>query len=151
MAITFTTPPKHSFPDRKILKVCLKETALLYQKKIKELNYVFVSDEELLEMNQQYLQHNEYTDIITFDNADDQRSIEGDVFISKDRVDENGQLLGNGVLNEYCRVVSHGLLHLCGLKDKSPEDAAAMRSAEDAFIARYWSASQKAVGATSKD
>jgi probable rRNA maturation factor len=137
MPITFTAPPKLNFPVKKLLKICLSETASTYELKIGELNYVFVSDEDLLEMNRQYLDHDYYTDIITFDNSDDVGILEGDVFISRDRVDENGQNLGNGILKEYCRVVAHGLLHLCGLKDKTESEIAAMRNAEDLFISNY--------------
>jgi len=137
MAITFTSAPRKNFPDRKVLKSCLQETASSYNKKITELSYVFVSDDELLEMNVQFLQHDYFTDIITFDNSEEANVLEGDIFISKDRVDENGKNLGSGVLEEYCRVVVHGLLHLCGLKDKSEPETNAMRKAEEVFISMY--------------
>lgn len=139
MAISFTSAPRKNFPDRTVLRLCLKETAAQYEMKVGELTYVFVSDEELLEMNRQYLEHDYYTDIITFDNSEDERRIEGDIFISTDRVEDNGKNLGNGIEEEYCRVIAHGLLHLCGLGDKSEAEAETMRKAENEFIALFQS------------
>jgi rRNA maturation RNase YbeY len=137
MAITFSQAPKKNFPNRLVLKDCLKATARTFGKTITDLSYVFVSDEELLEMNRQYLQHDYFTDIITFDNSEDEDTIEGDIFISTDRVEENGQTIGKGILEEYLRVVAHGLLHLCGLGDKSDTEIETMRMAEEAFIELY--------------
>jgi len=137
MAISFTSAPGKNFPNRTVLKSCLKSTAKTFGKTITDLSYVFVSDQELLEMNRQYLQHDYFTDIITFDNSEDEDTIEGDVFISTDRVEENGQTIGKGILEEYLRVVAHGLLHLCGLGDKSDTEIKTMRTAEEAFIAMY--------------
>ena len=139
MAISFTSAPRKNFPDRKILRLCLTETAKGYGQKLGELTYVFVSDEDLLEMNRQYLEHDYYTDIITFDNSEEEGRIEGDVFISTDRVEDNGKTLGNGIEEEYLRVIAHGLLHLCGLGDKSESDAEMMRKAENEFIALFQS------------
>jgi rRNA maturation RNase YbeY len=139
MAITFSPAPKKNFPNRLVLKDCLKATAKTFAKTITDLSYVFVSDEELLEMNRQYLQHDYFTDIITFDNCEDEDTIEGDVFISTDQVEENGQTIGKGILEEYLRVLAHGLLHLCGLGDKSDTEIETMRTAEEAFIALYQS------------
>ena len=98
MAISFTSAPRKNCPDRKILRLCLSETAKGYGQKLGELTYVFVSDEDLLEMNRQYLEHDYYTDIITFDNSEEEGRIEGDIFISTDRVEDNGKNLGNGKL-----------------------------------------------------
>jgi probable rRNA maturation factor len=139
MTISFTSAPRIHFPDRNLLRLCLKETAGQYKMKVGELTYVFVSDEELLEMNRQYLKHDYYTDIITFDHSEEEGRIEGDIFISTDRVEDNGKHLGNGVEEEYCRVISHGFLHLCGLGDKSESDAEMMRKAENDFIALFQS------------
>jgi len=139
MAISFTSAPRKNFPDRSLLRLCLKETAIGYEMKVGELTYVFVSDEELLEMNRQYLEHDYYTDIITFDNSEEEGRIEGDIFISTDRVEDNGKNLGNGTEEEYCRVIAHGLLHLCGLGDKSESETETMRKAENEFIALFQS------------
>jgi len=137
MAITFTDAPSKNFPKKTLLKSIIKSTCLRFEKKPGELSFVFVSDQELLEMNRQYLQHDYFTDIITFDNSEETELIEGDIFISKDRVEENGVYLGNGVEEEYIRVIGHGVLHLCGFGDKSENEIQEMRKAESEFIKAY--------------
>ena len=99
--------------------------------KILELNYIFKSDEGLLTINQEYLKHDTYTDIITFDNSDEQGIIEGDIFISVDRVKENAAKFKTDFENELRRVLAHGVLHLCGYKDKSASQSSEMRSKEE--------------------
>jgi len=99
-------------------------------KKLEEVNVIFCSDEYLLEMNIQHLNHDYYTDIITFDYCENDRIL-GDLFISKDRVDENASVEQIDFLNELNRVVVHGVLHLIGYKDKSPSDEKLMRTKED--------------------
>ena len=89
-------------------------------------------------MNKKYLNHDYYTDIITFDNSENAGLLDGDIFISTDRIEENSKIYGNGILEEYLRILGHGVLHLCGLKDKSPKDIIKMREAEDQFIALYF-------------
>ncbi len=89
-------------------------------------------------MNKTYLNHDYYTDIITFDNSENSDRLDGDIFISTDRIEENSTTYGNGILEEYLRILGHGVLHLCGLKDKSPKDITKMREAEDQFIALYF-------------
>jgi rRNA maturation RNase YbeY len=101
---------------------------------IAELNYIFCSDEYLWEINHKYLDHDEYTDIITFDNSDGPKTIEGDIYISTERVQENARKYGKPYVHELTRVISHGLLHLCGLKDKSPGEKKIMRRAEQEAI-----------------
>jgi probable rRNA maturation factor len=137
MAIVLNQAPRKHFPARKPLLDCLKATAARYGKKIGDLNYIFVSDEALLEINQEFLEHDFYTDIITFDLSDVPEVLEGSIYISKDRVQENGLTLGAGIEEEYCRVLAHGLLHLCGLNDKTKAQAVKMRQAEEAFIRLY--------------
>ena len=105
--------------------------------KIKELNYVFCSDEYLRQMNRDYLKHDTYTDIITFDNSEKKDDIEGDIFISIDRVRENAKTLAQEVETEMNRVLAHGLLHLMGYKDKTQEEAALMRLKEEESIKLY--------------
>lgn len=95
------------------------------------LNYIFCSDEYLLKINQTYLQHDYYTDIITFDNSDEDTTIEGDIFISIDRVRENAEDEHTSFHNELYRVIAHGLLHLIGFGDKTDEEAATMREMEN--------------------
>lgn len=102
---------------------------------IKELNYVFMSDEDLLKINIKYLNHDTYTDIITFDNAEIKGKIESDIFISLDRVEANAKKFNTTYENELQRVMAHGLLHLCGYKDKKKEEVATMRKKEEESLA----------------
>jgi rRNA maturation RNase YbeY len=104
---------------------------------IKELNYIFCSDEYLYKINVDYLQHDTYTDIITFDNSEKSGEIEGDIFISLDRVKENAKTHQQEEENELTRVLSHGLLHLMGYADKTKQAASLMRSKEDEAIELY--------------
>ncbi len=97
------------------------------------LNYIFCSDEYLLKVNQDYLEHDYYTDIITFDNSETDE-IEGDIFISIDRIKENSQTLKTSFENELMRVMVHGVLHLFGYGDKSTDEEKIMRSKEDAYL-----------------
>ncbi len=97
-----------------------------------ELNFIFCSDEHLLNINRQYLDHDFYTDIITFDYAEEQ--VSGDIYISLDRVKENASTFGESYERELRRVMAHGLLHLMGYKDKSDEEAKEMREKEEAAL-----------------
>ena len=117
-------------------KAWLNEVAKQEGKKILELTYVFCSDEYLLQINQEYLNHDTLTDIVTFDNSEDPKKIEGDIFISIERVLENGNKLGTSE-TELDRVMVHGLLHLLGYKDKKKEDKALMTEKEDFYIKQY--------------
>jgi len=117
-------------------KAWLNEVAKQEGKKILELSYVFCSDAYLLEINQAYLNHDTLTDIVTFDNSEDPKKIEGDIFISIERVRENGEKLGTSE-TELERVMVHGLLHLLGYKDKKKEDKALMTEKEDLYIKQY--------------
>jgi probable rRNA maturation factor len=117
-------------------KAWLNEVAKQERKKILELTYVFCSDEYLLQINQEYLNHDTLTDIVTFDNSEDSKKIEGDIFISIERVKENGNKLGTSE-TELKRVMVHGLLHLLGYKDKKKEDKTLMTEKEDFYIKQY--------------
>jgi len=99
-----------------------------------ELNYIFCSDEHLHEMNVQYLQHDTLTDVITFDNSDDECHIEGDIFISVPRIEENAEKFGALFLEELKRVMVHGLLHLLGYMDKTESEQLVMREKEDFYL-----------------
>ena len=105
--------------------------------KIKELNYVFCSDEYLYQMNREYLKHDTYTDIITFDNSEKKDDIEADIFVSIDRVRENAKTHNQEVETEMNRVLAHGMLHLMGYKDKTQEEVALMRLKEEESIKLY--------------
>lgn len=101
---------------------------------IEEINYIFCSDEYLLQVNKEYLEHDYYTDIITFDNSDKQKVIVSDIFISVDRVEENARDLKVDFLQELHRVMIHGILHLLGYQDKTSDDKTLMRKKEDTCL-----------------
>ena len=107
------------------------------EKKVcKNISYSFVNDEELLQMNLKYLQHNTYTDIITFDYCEG-KNISGDIFISIDRVKENAAKFSVNFETELNRVMAHGVLHLCGYKDKTKADIELMRRKENAALRKF--------------
>ncbi|MBW6479006.1 MAG: rRNA maturation RNase YbeY [Bacteroidales bacterium] len=126
---------KFPFPEDKI-----REWIFFIIKKEKKtpgvLNFIFCSDEYLLKMNVDYLEHDTLTDIITFDYSEDFQNISGDIFISVERVKENAHQLKLGLLYELCRVIAHGVLHITGYGDKHPDEIAVMRSKEDHYL-RY--------------
>jgi rRNA maturation RNase YbeY len=122
-------------PEKLKHKQWLKTVAAAEGKKIGELNYVFCTDEYLLKINQDYLQHDTLTDIVTFDNSESANLIEGDIFISYERVVENGAKLKTSD-SELQRVMVHGLLHLCGYKDKAKADKSLMTEKEDYYLAK---------------
>ncbi|WP_428654046.1 rRNA maturation RNase YbeY [Runella sp.] len=101
---------------------------------LNQLNYIFCSDEYLLNVNRQYLEHDFYTDIITFDNSEDENLIEGDIFISIDRVKENAQELQKPFEEELHRVLAHGILHLVGYDDIEDAQEQEMRNKEDFYL-----------------
>jgi len=115
-----------------INKQCLKEGV-----HIETLQYVFCSDAFLLDINKRFLNHNFYTDIISFDLSEQKGSLIGDVYISIDRVKENAKTEGNLYTHELLRVIFHGALHFCGYKDKKPADQKTMRSMEDKWLKAY--------------
>jgi probable rRNA maturation factor len=100
----------------------------------KSVNYIFCSDDYLLKINKDYLNHDTLTDIITFDNSEEEGKIEADIFISIDRVKENALSLDKKFDEELHRVIIHGLLHLAGYNDKTEDDKAEMRKKEDACL-----------------
>jgi probable rRNA maturation factor len=125
-----------SFVSRTELKRAVKELVVNEGKSLKDLSLVFTDDDYLLEVNRQYLNHDYFTDVITFDYSQFPL-VSGDVMISLDRVKENAAALHLSYETEFYRVVFHGVLHLCGYKDKSDEDASVMRSKEDFYINRF--------------
>lgn len=121
-----------AFPriKRQITKNWIKAVAQKYDKKIGDIAYIFCSDDRILEVNQTYLQHDYFTDIITFDYSEG-NTISGDIFISLDTVLSNSQQFNTDFTQELHRVIIHGILHLCGLKDKSPQEEKNMRKSEN--------------------
>jgi rRNA maturation RNase YbeY len=115
-----------------ISKQCQKEGV-----RIEALQYVFCSDAYLLDINKRFLNHDFYTDIISFDLSEKKGSLVGDVYISIERVKENAKTEGNLYMHELLRVIFHGALHFCGYKDKKPADVKVMRSMEDKWLKAY--------------
>ena len=113
----------------------LSSTCAEEDKVLEEVNLIFCSDEYLLKMNVEYLQHDYYTDIISFDYCEEDRIL-GDLFISKDRVLDNAKLNNVSFMLELQRVIVHGVLHLCGYKDKSEDEEKLMRSKEDYYLSK---------------
>ena len=111
----------------------LENIILSEGKKPGEINYIFCDDEYLLQVNREYLKHDYYTDVITFDSVKG-KTISGDIFVSLPRIFDNAQTLSKDFESEFFRVLAHGLLHLCGYKDKTEEEIAEMRSKEDYYL-----------------
>ena len=112
----------------------LRTVAASYGCKIGELGYVFCDDDKILEINRQYLNHDYYTDIITFDYTEG-RILNGDIYISLDTVRSNALQQHTDYTEELHRVIVHGVLHLCGINDKGPGERAVMQEAEDRALA----------------
>ena len=112
----------------------VKAVAASYGKKVGEIAYIFVDDEEILRVNREYLQHDYYTDIITFDYTEG-NTISGDLFISLDTVRTNAEQFDKPYDEELHRVIIHGILHLCGINDKGPGERELMEEAENAALA----------------
>lgn len=112
----------------------IKAVASSYGRKVGEIGYLFVDDEKILEVNNEYLGHNYYTDIITFD-YDEDDVINGDLVISLDTVKTNAELFGKTYEEELFRVIIHGILHLCGINDKGPGEREIMEAAENKALA----------------
>ena len=139
MAIQFFFPEQSiSLTNRTNLKGFIANLFKTERKKLGGLSYVFCSDDYLLQINRTHLNHNYYTDIITFDLSDSKDIIIGEIYISLDRVRDNAALLGVSLKNELHRVIFHGALHLCGYKDKTNKEEKQMRLAEDRLLATYF-------------
>lgn len=122
-------------PDETQLRAWLQATAAAEGKSIHETIYIFCSDEHLRDINVEFLDHDYYTDIITFDSGEGD-SLHGEMYISTERVADNAQTEGVSFRHELCRVMVHGLLHLAGYGDKTPEQEAEMRRKEDFYLSR---------------
>jgi probable rRNA maturation factor len=114
------------------IEAWLKVVLLDHKKELDFINFVFCSDDYLLKINQDFLDHNYFTDVITFDYSDD--VICSDIYVSVERVVDNAKNLGVDYQNELLRVMLHGVLHLCGFKDKSSKEELLMRSTEDHYL-----------------
>lgn len=130
----FTEDTSYKLKNKLKLKSWIKDTIVAEGYKLDELNYILCSDEYLLQINQQYLNHDTYTDIVTFDNSDQEQIIIGDIFISVERTQENAVKFNVSPDTELHRVIIHGVLHLMGYKDKSAADKKLMTQKEDFYL-----------------
>jgi rRNA maturation RNase YbeY len=127
--IAFNYETDFKLAQEPVIRNWLKECISDYDRKAGELNFIFCDDAYLHKLNVEFLKHDTYTDIITFDYSLG-KTIAGDIFISVERVKENAKKFGQTLENEMNRVIIHGILHLCGLGDKTADEIAAMRAAE---------------------
>lgn len=129
---------KYTIKDSKGLKMAIEYIFLKENKELLKLNYIFCSDKFLLSINKEFLQHDYFTDIITFDLSGFESQIEGEIYISLDRVFENAKNLKIPTRTEICRVAFHGALHLCGYSDKTKNEKIRMRKKEDEYLTHYF-------------
>ena len=120
----------------------IRAVAATYGKRVGDVNYIFCNDERILEVNREYLQHDYYTDIITFDYTEDD-VISGDLFISLDTVKTNSEQFATEYDEELHRTIIHGILHLCGINDKGPGEREIMEAAENRALAMRNEAQQR--------
>ena len=130
----FENIPKKPIPEKIIF--WLESIIVAENKKPGDINYIFCDDDYLLKINQDYLQHDYYTDIITFDYVKG-KNISGDIFVSLPRISDNASSLSKDFDEEFCRVLAHGILHLCGYTDKTEEQQQEMRIKENFYINTY--------------
>lgn len=132
----FTEDLVYTLKHKTKIRTWLLQTITAEGYELEELNFVLCSDEYLLGINQQYLNHDTYTDVITFDNSEAEKTIVGDIFISLERIQENAKNFKSTTYDELCRVMVHGTLHLLGYKDKSKAEKALMTQKEDDYLSR---------------
>ena len=138
MAIVFHALEPVILKQRRLLKKFIIQLFVKEKKPLQSIDIIFCSDEYLLQINKQHLQHDFYTDIITFDLSESLANpIIGELYISVDRVRDNAALRDEKFSSELLRVIFHGLLHLCGFKDKKAKDIKTMRQKEDEYLNLY--------------
>ncbi len=130
---------KYHLKNKNEIRKWLNETILTKKHKLENLNFIFCSDDYLLNINLEYLNHETLTDIITFDNSTTKNTIAGDIYISLDRVKENAITFNTKLTHELHRVIIHGTLHLLGYDDKSAQAKTKMTKAEDKFLTKLYS------------
>ena len=129
---------KPTLKERTRLKLFIEGLFRLEKKKLGNLSYIFCSDEHLLGINKDFLKHDFFTDVITFDLSPSKINIEGEVYLSVDRIKDNAKQLGVSFKDELHRVMFHGALHLCGYKDKKRGDILLMRQKEENCLEAYF-------------
>lgn len=132
----YTEDIKYVLKNKTVLKQWINATIVQEGFDLEGLNFILCSDEYLLRINQEYLDHDDYTDVITFDNSEAPKTVLGDIFISVERIKENAALFGCPVYQELCRVMIHGTLHLLGYKDKTKSAKKQMTEKEDFYLSR---------------
>ena len=130
----FTESTNFKISSPRKTRAWIRAVAKIEKRAISEINYIFCSDTYLLELNQRFLKHNTLTDIITFDNTEEGKDINGEIYISIDRIKENAFSLKTDFEDELHRVIIHGVLHLIGYTDKKKSEKAIMRKKEEAFL-----------------
>ena len=139
MAIHFNFPEKITLANRLALKEFIASIFKKEKKQPGEISYVFCSDEYIIEINRSFLAHDYYTDIITFDLSEKgSKKIDAEIYISVDTIRDNASRFNTSVNQELHRVIFHGILHLCGYKDKTPEEQALMTKMEDKYLFQYF-------------
>ena len=139
MAIKFFfTDVSITLNDRNKLKQFLKQLFNDQQARLQSLTYIFCSDQYLLGINKEFLQHDDYTDIITFTLSEPSMAIVGEIYISIDRIKDNAHIHSVSIKEELHRVIFHGALHLCGYKDKNALDKQKMTAGEDKYLTLYF-------------
>ena len=123
-----------NLPNQPVIIDWINKTAEQEVQTIQSLNFIFCSDKYLHQINVEYLNHDTYTDVITFPYMEEEKAVEGDIFISIDRIKENAESFKSTFENELHRVMIHGTLHLLGYGDKSPEDKLKMTEKENAYL-----------------
>jgi len=131
----FSEDVKYTLKNKIQIRNWINDTIIAEGYKLEELNFILCSDEYLLAINKQYLDHDTYTDVITFDNSEELKTIVGDIFISIERIQENAKEFKGTVQQELCRVMVHGTLHLLGYKDKGKAPKLLMTQKEDQYLA----------------
>ena len=133
----FNEDVPYKLPHKQAVRQWLKQQTEREGYTVGELNYIFCSDEYVLQVNRDYLQHDYYTDIITFDQSEEEGKLAGDIYISVERGVDNAAQLDVPADQEMLRVLAHGLLHLCGYLDKGEEEEAQMRQKEEEWLHQY--------------
>jgi probable rRNA maturation factor len=136
-SIRFNFLTAANLTNRRRLKKFIAKMVKKEGKQLAELQYIFCSDEYLLAINREYLQHDFFTDIITFDLSEKGQPINAEIYISVERVRDNAAEYDSSFGKELHRVIFHGVLHLCGYKDKKPKDVKLMRQMEDKWFVAY--------------
>ena len=131
----FTEDIQFELKQKNKLRKWIESVLVQNKKKAESINYIFTSDQYLLDINKQYLNHNYFTDIITFNNASAQESLQADIFISVERVKDNAKSLKTPFTDELHRVMIHGILHLIGFDDKTGQGKTEMRKKENHYLA----------------